>query len=127
MSQTPSPQPRVFIVDDDQAVRSALRLLAMSYGWDATAFPSAEAFLHANPEPGDGCLILDLAMPGMNGVQLQKELQRRGIRLPTVVVTAHPDNSLANAARQAGAARILPKPFAQDELRECVETAVSAH
>lgn len=119
----------VYIVDDDPAVRSAVHLLAMSYGWEADAYSSAEDFLSRHPAPSDeekGCLILDLGMPGMNGVELQQELRRRGGGMPTVVITAHPDQPLAREARRAGAYAVLGKPFQGEDLRVSVEGALHA-
>lgn len=126
MTRRGSANQRVFIVDDDSAVRSALQLLAISYGWHADVFASAEEFLASDaPRLADACLIVDLAMPGMNGVELQRELHRRGVRLPTVIVTAHPENGLADQARAEGAHRVLSKPFVHDELRRSVESAMA--
>jgi FixJ family two-component response regulator len=130
--QTPhmvNEQAHVYIVDDDPAVRSALHLLAMSYGWEADAFSSAEDFLSRRPVPNEaekGCLILDLRMPGMNGVELQEELRRRGGPMPTVVITAHPEQPLAREAQRAGAYAVLGKPFHDEELRVSVEGALHA-
>jgi FixJ family two-component response regulator len=111
--QTPhmvNEQAHVYIVDDDPAVRS-------------------EDFLSRRPVPNEaekGCLILDLRMPGMNGVELQEELRRRGGPMPTVVITAHPEQPLAREAQRAGAYAVLGKPFHDEELRVSVEGALHA-
>ena len=93
----------VYIVDDDAAVRSALSLLAYSCGWTPHAFASAEAFLTANVQAGDACLLLDLDMPGMTGADLCERLSRDGVDLPIVIVTAHQDTALAERARSSQA------------------------
>ena len=114
----------IYIIEDDPAVRSALRMLAVSYGWHADDFSSAEDFLARAPHPDEGCLVMDLTMPGMNGVELQQELYRRGVRLPTVVLTARPELLLARQARLMGATSVLPKPFHEEDFRCSVENAL---
>lgn len=121
MSDNP---PLVFIVDDDEAVRSATRLLARSFGWNARAFGSAQEFLEALPQGMPDCLLLDLNMPEMNGVELQLVLASRGISIPVVVITGQKDSPLAARARAAGARALLAKPFFDEELKQSVEEAL---
>lgn len=120
------PKATVFIVDDDAAVRSAVSLLVRSCGWEPKAFASAEAFL-ANPtDDGPACLVLDLKMPTMDGVALQRELSRKGIALPVIIVTAYSDEPLARRAVERGAAAVISKPFHADELIETIKKTLSA-
>ena len=97
------PNPTVFIVDDDEPVRSALRLLMKSVGYATATFDSAQEFLvtYSNQQPG--CLVLDVRMPGMSGMQLQQELNRRGATIPVVFITGHGDVPMAVEAMQSGA------------------------
>lgn len=114
----------VFIVDDDAAVRQAVTLLVQSLGLRAQAYASAEAFLQ-NYDPGsNGCLVLDLHMPGMNGVELQQELTARGVQIPVIVITAYKDDPLTVRAQEAGALTVLYKPFKQDILLRSIESAL---
>ena len=118
---------RVFIVDDDAAVRQAVTLLVQSLGLQAQAYASAEAFLEAYEPASDGCLVLDLHMPGMNGVELQRELTARGVRIPVIVITAYKDDPLTVRAQEAGAVTVLYKPFKQDVLLRSIESALQQH
>ena len=121
------PGARVFIVDDDAAVRQAVTLLVQSLGLPAQAYASAEAFLQAYDQAGDGCLVLDLHMPGMNGVELQQELKARGVRIPVIAITAYKDDPLTVRAQAAGAVTVLYKPFKQDLLLRSIESALQRH
>ena len=121
------PGTRVFIVDDDAAVRQAVTLLVQSLGLPAQAYASAEAFLEAYDPGSDGCLVLDLHMPGMNGVELQKELVARGVRIPVIVITAYKDDPLTVHAQEAGAVTVLYKPFKRDVLLRSIESALQRH
>ena len=115
----------IAIVDDDAAVRTAVSMLVRAFGWEPRAYDSAEAFLDAREEGAD-CLVVDLRMPGMSGVDLQRELTSRGSTVPMLMVTAHGDGPLADAARKAGALVVLGKPFREQELRYWIERAVEA-
>jgi RNA polymerase sigma factor (sigma-70 family) len=123
MPETPADL-TVFIVDDDAAVRDSLSLLLSLRGYRTATFGSAEDFLRAL-EPGwRGCLIADIRMPGMSGLDLQRELARRGVRLPVVIVTAHGDVSSARAAFKADAVDFLEKPFDDEGPLIAVEAAL---
>jgi two-component system response regulator FixJ len=115
----------IFIVDDDDAIRDSLRLLLESAGFTrVVAHASGHSFLdEASPQPGD-CLLLDVRMPDMDGLELQAEIRRRGVRLPIVVMTGHGDVPIAVRAMKAGAADFIEKPFADDVLIESVRRAL---
>lgn len=100
----------VFLVDDDQAVRTSLALLLESEGFTVRPYASGEEFLAAYQEGHSGCLILDLRMPGMNGLEVQAELIKRGIRLPIVFLTAYGDIPTTVGAIKAGAEDFMTKP-----------------
>ena len=121
-----APQPTVFIVDDDEPVRSALRLLMKSVGHATATFGSAQEFLvgYSNQQPG--CLVLDVRMPGMSGMQLQQELNRRGATIPVVFITGHGDVPMAVEAMQSGAFDFVQKPFDDRELLDRVVKALAA-
>lgn len=115
----------VFIVDDDAAVRKSLQLLIEMVGLNVRTFPSAANFLDAY-EPGSaGCLILDLKMPGMNGLDLQQELIRRHCALPIIVLTGYGDIPSAIGALKGGAVEFLEKPVDDDVLLEHVRHALA--
>lgn len=114
----------VFIVDDDPAVRDSLSLLLSLRGYRTATFASAEDFLAGVHAGARGCLVADIRMPGMSGLELQKELLRRGSRLPVVIVTAHGDAASARAAFKADAVDFLEKPFDEAGPVEAVEAAL---
>lgn len=116
----------VFIVDDDDAVRSSLRLLLKSVGLSAVAYPSARDFLAAwNPEQ-PSCLVLDVRMPGMSGLELQEELNRRGAIVPVIFITGHGDIPMAVEAMQHGAFDFLQKPFRDQDLIDRIQKAIAS-
>ena len=116
--------PTVFVVEDDASIRDALSLLISLKGLRASVFSSAEDFLAAL-EPGwRGCLLTDLKMPGMNGVELQSTLQARGNTLPVVVLTAHGDVSTTRTALKNGAVDFLEKPVDDDVLIDVLINAI---
>ncbi len=111
----------VYIVDDDPAVRDSVRMLIESDGLRACTFASAEAFLDSLPRGLDGCLILDVHMTGMNGVELLEHLHARGIHLPTIIITAYKEEHLIKRAHRAGAYAVVMKPFKDIELLHLIE------
>jgi FixJ family two-component response regulator len=115
----------VSIVDDDDAVRTATQAFVRSLGYKATAFASAEEFLKAPERETADCLIADVQMPGMSGLDLQRELARQRPTLPIIFVTAFPEEHIRQQAMAAGAACLLAKPYEGDELIECIEQALS--
>jgi len=118
-------EPAVYIVDDDAAVRDSLALLLGLHGYQTQAFASAEDFLAAWQPERNGCLLLDLKMPGMDGLALQARLNALGSRLPLVVITAHGDVAAARAALKAGALDFLEKPIDDVLLLELVSEVMT--
>ncbi len=117
--------PSVYIVDDDEAVRGALRFLIRSVGLAAQAYASAQDFLTAYHRNDPGCLLLDVRMPGMSGLDLQQELNRRGATIPVVFITGHGDVPMAVEAMQHGAFDFLQKPFRDQDLLDRVQRAMA--
>jgi two-component system response regulator FixJ len=116
-------QIRVFIVDDDQAVARSLSGLLSAHGIETTAYSSAEEFLATLPSPESACLLLDLRMPGMNGLALQAELNNLDYRLPIVMLTGHGDVPAAVKAMKLGAIDFLEKPSSEPQLLDAVNSA----
>lgn len=117
--------PAIFIVDDDASVRTAVRRLLRSVHQSTRLFSSAEQFL-AHADPGArGCLILDVRLPGMSGLQLQKHLASRAWQLPLIFITAHDDAAAREAAVRGGAIDYLPKPFECERLLASVRRALA--
>lgn len=116
--------PTVFVVDDDAAIRDALSLLISLKGLRASVFSSGEAFLAVYDVQWRGCLLTDLQMPGMNGLDLQTALQERGVVLPVVVLTAHGDVATTRAALKNGAVDFLEKPVDDDVLVDVLKNAI---
>lgn len=115
----------VFIVDDDASVRDALSLLLSLRGFRTATFASAEDFLSAVQPGWRGCIVLDLRMPGMSGLELQRCLQQRGPSLPTIVITAHGDVAAARQAFLADAVDFIEKPFDGEQLLASIATALT--
>ena len=119
-----APSPTVFIVDDDEAVRSSLRMLIRSVGLQARAFGLATEFLETYDPDLPGCVVLDVRMPGMSGLEMQQELNRRGATIPVVFITGHGDVPMAVEAMQHGAFDFLQKPFRDQDLLDRVQRAL---
>jgi FixJ family two-component response regulator len=118
-------RPLVAVVDDSDSVRESLPDLLGQVGLAVQAFDSAEAFLESGVAARAQCLLLDVGLPGMSGPDLQRELGRRGQRLPIVFITAQGDTSLEPRLLAAGAAACLFKPFSDTALIEAVESAIA--
>jgi two-component system response regulator FixJ len=114
----------VFVVDDDEGVRSSIRLLLKSVGIAATPMASALEFLDAFDPAQPGCLVLDIRMPGMNGLELQQQLNLRGAVIPVLFITGHGDVPMAVEAMQQGAFDFLQKPFRDQELIDRIQKAL---
>ena len=114
----------VFIIDDDEAVRDSLSWLVKSAGLSAQTFDSADAFLSGYDGDKPGCLILDIRMPGMNGLELQSVLSERGFRLPIIIISGHADVPMAVRALKAGAFDFIEKPFNDELLLDLVQRAL---
>ena len=118
------PNSLVFLIDDDASVRKGVSRLLRSAGYKSEAFESASDFLARDQHPGPACLIVDVRMPGLNGMDLQETLIQRRREEQLVFVTGHGDISMCAEAMKAGAVDFLPKPFRDDELLQCVERAL---
>lgn len=116
----------VFLVDDDDAVRDSVSLLMRSAGLQTREFESANAFLEGYDRDQPGCLLLDVRMPGMSGLELQKELNKRNHTLPIVFISAHGDIPMAVEAVRRGAVDFVQKPFDDEELVSTVKQALAA-
>lgn len=127
-SRSPSREPvrTVFIIDDDEAVRDALMMLVRSVGLDAESFASAADFLAVHGPRDAGCLVLDVRMPGMSGLELQEELARSGSTLPIIFITGHAHVAMAVRAIQAGAFDFIEKPFDDQQLLDKIHLALDA-
>ncbi|WP_420997316.1 response regulator [Cupriavidus sp. 30B13] len=116
----------VSVVDDDESVREALPDLLREFGYAVRAFPSAEAFLGSDCVSQTGCLILDIAMPGMSGLELQRALRLRGRTIPIVFITAHGDEAVGPYVLAQGAVACLLKPFSEASLLAALSAAFRA-
>jgi FixJ family two-component response regulator len=114
----------VFIVDDDEAVRGSMKLLLKTLDLPAQTFASAQEFLATFDKGRSGCLVLDIRMPGMSGLELQEELNARGAVLPIIFVTGHGDVPMAVEAMQRGAMDFLQKPFRDQDLLDRITRAL---
>ena len=117
--------PTVFVVDDDEAVRGSLRLLLKSVGLAATTLPTAQEFLAKYAPEQPGCLVLDVRMPGMSGLELQEQLNIRGAIIPVIFITGHGDIPMAVDAMQQGAFDFLQKPFRDQDLIDRIQRALA--
>lgn len=118
------PEQTVFIVDDDEAVRDSLEILCRSVGLKAETFASATAYLEAHDPDRAGCLVLDIRMPGMSGLQLQKRLEGLGSPPPIIFITGHGDVPMAVGAIQRGAVDFIQKPFRDQDLLDRIQQAL---
>src|SRR5579864_7603084 len=115
----------VYVIDDDEAIRSALRLLLKSVGLSSVALPSAQEFLATYDAHQPGCLVLDVRMPGMSGLELQQQLNMRGAVIPVIFITGHGDIPMAVEAMQQGAFDFLQKPFRDQDLIDRIQRALA--
>ena len=114
----------VFVVDDDASIRDAVKSLLKSVGMRSEAFGSTEEFVKAARPEIPSCLVLDVRLPGMSGLEFQEELAKTGIRIPIIFVTAHGDIPMTSRAMKAGAIEFLPKPFQKQELLDAIHQAL---
>jgi FixJ family two-component response regulator len=117
--------PLVAIVDDDKSIRNATQDLLRAAGFSTAAFEDAESFLGSASRASASCVVADMRMRGMTGVKLYQELVASGHAIPTVIITAHPEELTQARAREAGITCCLIKPFAPEELLECVSEALA--
>jgi len=115
----------VVVVDDDESVRESLPDLLVELGYAIDTFDSAEAFMVSDLVDDTGCLLLDIALPGMKGPELQDELARRGIDIPIVFITANRDAAVRSRLMQRGAAEVLFKPFSDTALLDAITAAMA--
>jgi len=116
--------PLVFVVDDDASIRDSLRRLITSVGFKVEVFPSARAFLGARRPEVAGCLVLDVRLPGLSGLDLQRELAATNAELPIIFLTGHGDIPMSVRAMKAGAVEFLTKPFREQELLDAIRSAI---
>lgn len=121
---SPTERPLLAVVDDDESVRESLPDLLNEFGFASRTFSSAEEFLSSDSLDQTRCLILDVAMPGMNGLDLQQVLQQRARSIPIVFITAQRDRATQERAFRQGAVRVLLKPFSDTALLEAVKAAL---
>ena len=122
--EIPGQYPLVAVVDDDESVRESLPDLLREFGFATHCFSSAEEFLTSGGLVQTGCLILDIAMPGMTGFDLQQELKLRGHTIPIIFISAHKDEGVRKRAFQQGAVEFLFKPFSDTALLQALNTAL---
>ena len=113
------------VVDDDEMLRESLPDLLREFGFSARAFSSGQEFLSSNDVGETRCLILDVAMPGMSGLEVQEELKRRGQAIPVIFITGQKDEEIRKQAFSQGAVKFLYKPFSDSALLEAVNAALS--
>jgi FixJ family two-component response regulator len=121
-----STTPLISIVDDDDSLRNSLNNLIRSVGFRVQGFPSAEAFLNANQFHDTACLILDVRMPGMNGLDLQRQLVASNCRIPIIFITSRGDGDARARALEAGAVDFLYKPFREEALLKAIDSALNS-
>jgi len=117
-------KPTVFIVDDDPVILKAIAALVELIDLNSESYQSADAFLEAYRPVGPACLVLDVRMPGMSGLELQKALRAAGMALPIIMITGHAEIRMAVEAMKAGAVEFLEKPFRMQELCESIQKAI---
>ena len=120
----PENNPVVYVVDDDPSIRDALDSLIRSVGFRAQTFASAQDFLKSARPDAPGCLVLDVRLPGLSGLDLQRELARVDIRIPIIFITGHGDIPMSVGAMKAGAVEFLTKPFRDQDLLDAIQAAV---
>ena len=116
--------PVVFVVDDDPSIRSSLKFLLSTVGLHVESFHSADAFLHESRRDVPSCLVLDIRLPGLSGLDFQRDLAARNIRIPIVFLTGHGDIPMSVRAMKAGAVEFLTKPFRDQDLLDAVRIAL---
>src|ERR1700674_1299677 len=117
-------RPTVFVVDDDASMREALKNLFRSVGLDVETFGAAQEFLSGRRSESPGCLVLDVRLPGLSGLDLQRQLTDADIEIPIVFITGHGDIQMSVSAMKAGAVEFLTKPFRDQDLLDAVQQAV---
>ena len=117
--------PTVFIIDDDAGVRESIQDLLESVGLRARSFATTEEFLHSQRADGPSCLVLDVRLPGMSGLDFQLKLAETGIQIPIIFLTGHADIPMTVKAMKSGAVEFLTKPFREQELLDAIQQALA--
>ncbi len=125
VTATPPEEPIVYVIDDDLSVRSSLEDLLASVGLRSRLFGSTQAFLETPRPDAPGCLILDIRMPGMSGLDFQEHMARSGIFLPIIFITGHGDIPMSVRAMKAGAVEFLTKPFREQDLLDAIPASAA--
>jgi FixJ family two-component response regulator len=121
---TPAPAPTVFVVDDDDLMRASLQGMLKSVGLRSETFGTAQEFLRGKRADGPSCLILDVRLPGVSGLDFQRELAAAGIRIPIIFITGHGDIPMTVKAMKSGAVEFLTKPFRDQDLLDAIQQAL---
>jgi FixJ family two-component response regulator len=121
---TPEGAPTVFVVDDDAAMRAAIRGLLKSVGLPSESYGTAEEFLRSKRPDGPSCLVLDVSLPGISGLDFQRQLADAGIQIPIIFITGHGDIPMTVKAMKSGAVEFLTKPFQDQELLDAIRQAL---
>jgi FixJ family two-component response regulator len=116
--------PTVFVIDDDKAIRSAIKNLLESIGLRAEVFSTPREFLKAEPRDKPGCLVLDVRLPGASGLDFQRELAKAKVEIPVIFITGHGDIPMSVQAMKAGAVDFLTKPFRDQDLLDAIQKAI---
>jgi FixJ family two-component response regulator len=122
---TPEDTLTVFVIDDDAAVRASIQGLLKSVSLRSEAFGTAEEFLHSRRPDGPGCLVLDVSLPGVSGLDFQRELANAGIWIPIIFITGHGDIPMTVKAMKSGAVEFLTKPFRHQDLLDAIHQALA--
>jgi FixJ family two-component response regulator len=118
--------PLISIIDDDESMLESTKGLVRSLGYQVATFASAEEFLKSESVDDTSCLIADVRMPGLSGIDLQRRLIARGVRMPTIFITAFPEEGTRRRAMTAGAVGYLGKPFSEESLLTCLDAALGS-
>ena len=121
---TPAGGPTIFVIDDDAAVRASIQGLLKSVGLRSEAFGAAQEFLRSKRPDGPSCLVLDVRLPGINGLDFQRDLADAGIRIPIIFITGHGDIPMSVRAMKSGAVEFLTKPFRDQDLLDAIHQAL---
>src|ERR1700693_6208358 len=121
---TPAAAPTVFVVDDDDFVRAAIHGMLKSVGLRSEAFATPQEFMRTKRQDGPSCLILDVRLPGVSGLDFQRELADAGIRIPIIFITGHGDIPMTVKAMKSGAVEFLTKPFRDQDLLDAINQAL---
>jgi FixJ family two-component response regulator len=121
---TPAAGPTVFVIDDDELVRAAIQGMLKSVGLQSQTFATAQDFLRSKRPDGPSCLVLDVRLPGINGLDFQRQLAEAGLRIPIIFITGHGDIPMSVKAMKSGAIEFLTKPFRDQDLLDAIHQAL---